>query len=275
LADHSLVDDDGPVKQTGPQMRILFVADLHYQLKQFDWLMTQAPEFDVVIIGGDLLELASMVELDVQIVVIEKYLQRLSQQKRLLVSSGNHDGDARSAANESICKWLHEMKAAQLFVDGDSVELDEVLFTICPWWDGPVSRAELETLLAADAARSKKRWVWIHHSPPDQSPVSWAGKKFGGDEFLVEWIQRYQPDLVLSGHIHNAPFSAKGSWIDRLGKTWVFNPGKQIGPCPACLIFDLDKLTVVWTSLADQVVRQLDAPGDVLVKGTVDEAGGA
>ena len=225
-------------------MRILFVADLHYQLKQFDWLMTQAPEFDVVIIGGDLLELASMVELDVQIVVIEKYLQRLSQQKRLLVSSGNHDGDARSAANESICKWLHEMKAAQLFVDGDSVELDEVLFTICPWWDGPVSRAELETLLAADAARSKKRWVWIHHSPPDQSPVSWAGKKFGGDEFLVEWIQRYQPDLVLSGHIHNAPFSAKGSWIDRLGKTWVFNPGKQIGPCPACLIFDLDKLTV-------------------------------
>ena len=256
-------------------MRILFVADLHYQLKQFDWLMTKAPEFDVVIIGGDLLELASMVELDVQIVVIEKYLQRLSQQKRLLVSSGNHDGYARSAANESICKWLHEMKAAQLFVDGDSVELDEVLFTICPWWDGPVSRAELETLLAADAARSKKRWVWIHHSPPDQSPVSWAGKKFGGDEFLVEWIQRYQPDLVLSGHIHNAPFSAKGSWIDRLGKTWVFNPGKQIGPCPACLIFDLDKLTVVWTSLADQVVRQLDAPGDVLVKGTVDEAGGA
>ena len=249
-------------------MRILFVADLHYQLKQFDWLMSHAPDFDAVIIGGDLLELASPVELDVQIVVIEKYLCRLSQQKRLLVSSGNHDGDARSVANESICNWLREMKAAQLFVDGACVELDDILITICPWWDGPVSRAELETLLARDAAKPKKRWVWIHHSPPDKSPVSWAGKKFGGDEFLVEWIQRYQPDLVLSGHIHNAPFSSKGSWIDRLGKTWVFNPGKQIGPCPACLIFDLEKLTVEWTSLADQVMRQLDAPDAEAVTGS-------
>src|SRR6185436_6683311 len=137
-------------------------------------------------------------------VVVEKYLARLCQQTRLLVSSGNHDGDARSTANESICKWLHDAKAGQLFVDGDSVEIGGVLITICPWWDGPVSRAEIESLLARDAGRVKRQWIWIHHSPPDKSPVSWTGKKSGGDEFLVEWIQRYAPDLVFSGHIHNA-----------------------------------------------------------------------
>ena len=256
-------------------MRFLFVSDLHYELKQFDWLMAHAADFDAVFIGGDLLELGSRLETDVQIVVVEKYLARLCQQTRLLVSSGNHDGDARSAANESICNWLRELKAGQLFVDGDTVEMGDVLITICPWWDGPVSRAEVESLLAKDAQIPKKFWIWVHHSPPDQSPVSWAGKKFGGDEFLVEWIQRFQPDLVLSGHIHNAPFHSKGSWIDRLGKTWVFNPGKQIGPCPTCLIFDLDKMTVEWTWLEDQVVKQLDVPLDGAISRPADAAAGA
>ncbi len=256
-------------------MRLLFVADLHYELKQFDWLISHAANYDAVVIGGDLLELASTLDLDVQIVVVEKYLARLGEQKPLLVCSGNHDGDARSAANESICNWLREAKAGQVFVDGDSVELGDTLITICPWWDGPVSRAEVESLLARDAAKPKKRWVWIHHSPPDKSPVSWAGRKFGGDEFLGGWIQRYQPDLVLSGHIHNAPFHAKGSWNDRLGKTWVFNPGKQIGPSPAYLIFDLDVMSAEWVSLKDQVVRQLEPVAGGAISGPAGAAAGA
>jgi Icc-related predicted phosphoesterase len=251
------MDASARVFQSVAAMRLLFVADLHYELKQFDWLLTQASKFDAVLIGGDLLQLGAVLEPDVQIVVVEKYLNRLRDQKRLIVCSGNHDGDARSAADESVCRWLQDVRGAELAVDGDSVEIGDTLFTICPWWDGPVSRAEVENLFACDAAKPKRRWIWVHHAPPDQSPVSWAGKKFGGDPFLVNWIQQYQPDLVLSGHIHNAPFNAKGSWFDRLGKTWVFNPGRQIGPCPSFLIFDLEKMTVEWSSLADQVTKSL------------------
>ncbi|HMP83552.1 MAG TPA: metallophosphoesterase [Verrucomicrobiota bacterium] len=252
-------------------MKLLFVADLHYALKQFDWLMASASDFDAVIIGGDLLDLGSALDLDVQIVVIEKYLDKLRQKTRLLVSSGNHDGDGRSPANESVCAWLQAVRGDQLFVDGDSVEIGDTLITICPWWDGPVSRAELEQQLVRESSRVKSRWIWIHHSPPDKSPVSWAGKKFGGDEFLVEWIQRWQPELVLSGHIHNAPFIANGSWIDRLGKTWVFNPGKQIGPCPTFLVFDLDKMSVEWVSMEGQVMQQLNIP----IGAEITSAGGA
>jgi len=256
-------------------MRILFVADLHYELKQFDWLMAHAAEYDAVIIGGDLLELAAHLETDVQAVVVEKYLNKLCQQTRLLVCSGNHDGDARSAADESICNWLREARTNHLFVDGDSVEIDDTLITICPWWDGPVSRVEVEELLAQDALKPKRRWIWIHHSPPDKSPVSWAGKKFGGDECLVDWIRQYEPDLVLSGHIHNAPFNPKGSWNDRIGTTWVFNPGRQIGPCPAYLIFDLDRMSVEWASLADQVVKQLEVPVEAAISEPVPAVAGA
>jgi Icc-related predicted phosphoesterase len=91
--------------------------------------------------------------------------------------------------------------------------------------------------------------------------VSWTGKKFAGDAHLVEWIQRFQPDLVLSGHIHNAPFYPDGSWIDRVGATWVVNPGRQIGPMPAFIEFDLDAMTAEWVSLGDRGSQAL-AAGD-------------
>jgi Icc-related predicted phosphoesterase len=243
-------------------MRMLFVADLHYALKQFDWVASRASSYDAVVIGGDLLDLASGLDIDVQIVVMEKYLDRLRQLTRLIVSSGNHDGDSRSAADESVARWIREAKAPQVYVDGDSVDLGGILVTVCPWWDGPVSRAALEAQLEADAAKPKTKWIWIHHAPPDRSPVSWTGKKFGGDEFLVQWIARHQPDLVLSGHIHNAPFYEGGSWVDRLGRTWVFNPGRQLGPCPTHLSFDLERMTVEWLSAEGGEVRQLVALGE-------------
>jgi Icc-related predicted phosphoesterase len=236
---------------------MLFLADLHYALKQFDWLVANAANFDPIIIGGDLLDLGSDLDFDVQIVVVEKYLDRLRRQTRLLVSSGNHDGDSRSAADESVAQWIREAKADGLFVDGDSLELPGGLVTICPWWDGPVSRAELEAQLAREAQKVTGRWVWIHHAPPAGSPVCWTGRKFGGDECLLEWIRRFAPDLVFSGHIHNSPFYAEGSWVDQIGKTWVFNPGKQIGASPSYIALDLEAMSAEWISLEGQSVRQL------------------
>src|SRR5580765_2224070 len=140
-------------------MRMLFVADLHYALKQFDWLIANASKYEVVIIGGDLLELASTLDIDVQIVVVEKYFDRLRQLTRLVVSSGNHDGNSRNAGNESVARWLGDAKAPQLFVDGDSLELEGFLITVCPWWDGPLSRAQLEAQFARDAAKPKNKWL--------------------------------------------------------------------------------------------------------------------
>src|SRR5438093_12666863 len=119
-------------------MKILFVADLHYALKQFDWLSAKAANYDYVSIGGDLLDLSSALDFDVQIVVVEKYLHSLRQKTRLLVSSGNHDGDSRNEADESVAHWLASAKAPNLFVDNDSLMVGDTLITICPWWDGPV-----------------------------------------------------------------------------------------------------------------------------------------
>jgi Icc-related predicted phosphoesterase len=236
---------------------MLFVADLHYALKQFDWLIANCGNFDPVIIGGDLLDLSSSLDSDVQIVVIEKYLHRIRQMTRLLVSSGNHDGDSRSAADESIAQWIQESRAEGLFVDGDSLELPGALLTICPWWDGPSARAGIEAQLDKDSRRVNGRWIWVHHAPPAESPVCWTGKRHGGDEFLLEWIKKYKPDIVLSGHIHNSPFYPDGAWVDRIGETWVFNPGRQIGPAPSYITIDVDEMNAEWVSMYGQLTKRL------------------
>jgi len=240
-------------------MRLLFVADLHYSLKQFDWLLSQAGDFDLVIIGGDLLDLSSSLDADVQIAIVEKYLDLLRQKTILVVSSGNHDGDSRNEADESIAEWVRDARDDHLHVDGDSFDLGtDTRITVCPWWDGDLSRAELEAQLERESAQLHgRRWIWIHHAPPEGSRTSWTGRKFIGDEALRAWIDRFQPAMVLSGHIHNSPFYAEGSWIDLLGSTWVFNPGRQLGAQPTTIIVDLDAMTAEWSSQEGHSVRDL------------------
>src|SRR5262249_44044834 len=117
------------------------------------------------------------------------------------------------------------------------------------YWDGPVTRAAVERFLA-QAPRPEGGWIWLYHVPPQDSPVSWTGRSHAGDGLLNDLIQCYSPDLVLCGHVHDSPFRRGGSWIDRIGETWVFNPGHQLGELPTCIELDLAKRTASWMSLA-------------------------
>lgn len=243
-----------------PAMKCLLVSDLHYTLKQFDWVYSVADGFDAIVIAGDHLDIVAIAAKEAQIVVILKYLQRLAGKTRLLVSSGNHDLTSTNDSGEKVARWLPRARAVGAAVDGDCLEIDGTLFTICPWWDGPQLREEVGAQLARDAQRRAGPWVWVYHAPPDQSPVSWIGKKHIGDEYLRAWIGQYQPDIVLTGHIHQSPFRQGGSWADRIGATWVFNAGRQIGPCPTHVIFDTTEKRAMWFSLAGNEVVQLDAP---------------
>ena len=91
-------------------MRCLLVSDLHYTLKQFDWLERVAPLFNTVVIAGDHLDISSTVALDAQVVVVLKYLRRLTEKTTLLVSSGNHDLNARNPDNEKVARWMSRVR---------------------------------------------------------------------------------------------------------------------------------------------------------------------
>jgi Icc-related predicted phosphoesterase len=230
-------------------MRVLVVADLHYNLRQFDWLLRMSAEYDLVIVAGDVLDLAGHVDLDTQIVVLTKYMAKLRALVPVLVCSGNHDLDACNSAGERVAAWLQDLRDDDVRVDGEHVPLATGLVSICPYWDGPSSRADVETFLE-QAPRPAVGWIWLYHVPPQGSPVSWTGRGHAGDGLLNQLIDRYSPDLVLCGHVHDSPFRKGGSWIDRLGETWVFNPGRQLGELPTCIELDLERRTACWMSLA-------------------------
>ena len=240
-------------------MRALVVADIHYSLRQFDWLRDAAPGFDVVVIAGDLLDLGSAVETDVQIVVVQKYLQRARARKSLFVSSGNHDIQEVPGRKEREAVWLADIRDDAVKADGDGHAVDGHHFTVCPWWDGEEGRGRTLETLRKGRPEGAKSWSWVHHAPPDETPVSWTGKRFGGDAALNGWIGEYGPDFVFSGHIHNAPFYAEGSWICRVGRTWVFNTGRQPGTEPAHILVDFEARTATWKSNEGMETRDLPA----------------
>ena len=230
-------------------MRILLVSDLHYSLPQLDWVVRAAPRFDLVVLAGDQLDISSSVSLDVQSVVILKYLSMLRAAGRVAISSGNHDLTGPDRHGEQAAVWLAAARAAGVPTDGDSLCVGDTLITICPWWDGPRGREALEVQLAADAARRPARWVWIYHWPPLGSPTCWTGRRDYGDADLAGWIGRHRPDIVLTGHVHESPFKPTGSWADRIGPTWVFNAGHQIGPVPTHIEVDLGAGSATWRSM--------------------------
>jgi len=245
-------------------MRCLVVADLHYSLPQFDWLIAAAPQFDLVIFAGDALDVGSFVDFRAQIVVVKKYLSLLSGITRVILCSGNHDLDERSPEGEKISRWVGEVRELGIACDGDNIAINGTLFTVCPWWDGPLMKQRLEKQLNEAAAIRVPRWVWVHHAPPANSPTSWGGKRHFGDVELVQWIEGHQPAMVISGHVHQSPFIHDGSWFDRLGRTWVFNTGLQPGRPPTYIVLDVDdgqdKSLAFWLAAGEAQWIDLKAP---------------
>lgn len=244
----------------GLSMRCLVVADLHYSLPQLDWLVSAAPQFDLVIFAGDALDIGSMVDFRAQIVVVKKYLALLAAQTRVILCSGNHDLDERNTEGEKIARWISEVRELGIACDGDSLGIGDTMFTVCPWWDGPLVQQRIVEQLRDAAAGRLRRWIWAHHAPPADSPTSWGGKRFFGDVELVQWIMQYQPSMVISGHVHQSPFITGGSWFDRLGQTWVFNTGLQPGRPPAYIVLDLDADKAFWLAAGEAQWIDLNAP---------------
>jgi Icc-related predicted phosphoesterase len=232
-------------------MRILVVSDLHYRLPHYDWLVEAAADVDVVAVVGDLADVVSPVPHSVQTLVLTRYLELLADRGVVLVASGNHDLDGPGAHGEQTASWLRLPQPESVHVDGTSVDIGDTRFTVCPWWDGPVTRDEVAAQLAAAAVARPARWVWLYHAPPAGTPLCFDGRRTFPDQDLADWIALHRPDIVLCGHIHQAPWAKGGSWHARLGDTWVFNAGKQIGKVPPHITLDTDAGTADWFGVFD------------------------
>lgn len=238
-------------------MELLIASDLHYRLPQYDWLLSVAAEVDAVVIAGDLCDVASAVDVGTQAVAVRTVLEEMARHTLVVTCSGNHDLDHRDEHGEKTAGWIGTVGNG-VVVDGETrVLADGTTFTSLGWWDGPLARERLAAQLEeADAVRGDGPWVWVYHSPPE-GPLSWTGSRHYGDPAIAEWVQRYAPTLVLTGHIHQAPFTTDGDWLVRVGDTWLVNAGQQPGPVPAHIDVDLASGRATWRSYAGVDERAL------------------
>lgn len=235
-------------------MKILVVSDLHYSLRQFDWLASQNLPSDLIIVAGDLMQLGSNVDSDTQAAVVEQYFRRICQRVPMVVCSGNHDlvdeGDGTRTA-----EWLADLAIPGLVVDQGCYQNELLRVLAFPWWETPDERDEVEGWLAdqqrqqEELSQDPRAVIWVHHAPPLGSKTSWSGKRDLGDAAVLKWIETYQPTLVFCGHVHNAPYYPDGSWIDRVGDTVVVNGGQQIGEVPATVMVEVEQGRLTWCGM--------------------------
>ena len=246
-------------------MRVLLVSDLHYDLRKLDWVVARVADqedpIDVAVLAGDLLDIASYVPLDAQITVVLGYLERIAARLPTVVCSGNHDLDSRTDSGEKVTRWITEARAHGVAVDGDSLDLGGWRLTACAWWEGPETLATLEGHLDVAAADRPARWAWVFHGPPE-GPLSWTGTRHYGDPELPRLLDTYAPDVVLCGHIHQAPFTTDGDWAEQRGSTWLFNAGYQRGERPTFVELDLDAHPASWSSDTAAGSVDLVGPGE-------------
>jgi Icc-related predicted phosphoesterase len=234
--------------------RALLVSDLHYDLRKLDWVLEQAGQVDLLAVAGDLLDISSVVPLDAQIAAVLEYFRRMADRTTTVACSGNHDLDSRTDGDEKATAWITEARTSGVHVDGDSVHVAGWLVTACAWWEGPHTLARLETSLADAGAGRTGPWLWVYHGPPE-GPLSWTGSRHFGDPELPRLLEAHRPDVVLCGHIHQAPFVDGGGWHERRADTVLFNAGHQHGQVPAHVFIDLDERAASWWSFdrADDV----------------------
>jgi DNA repair exonuclease SbcCD nuclease subunit len=76
-------------------MKLLITADLHFRLHWFRWLIEQAPDFDLVCIAGDLLDMLKTETRLEQAREVTRLIRELGDIVPIAVCSGNHDNADR------------------------------------------------------------------------------------------------------------------------------------------------------------------------------------
>jgi Icc-related predicted phosphoesterase len=214
-------------------MRLLIVADIHARASWWGWLRRQAGRFDALLIAGDLITIPKYIGQEKKIAAdcafAEATCREIACQTPVFVCQGNHD---------EVADWpwmaaqIGQRTMGRLLIDCLPSAFEE-------GWEARLIERR------AQASRDGLLWLALDHYPPFNSRTAGDGDTFG----LSHSTADFGPDIVVSGHVHAAPFSSRGSWHDVLdGRTLCLNPGclwKAEVPCHIILDLGTHSATLV------------------------------
>ena len=250
-------------------MKILLTSDLHGNRFWYEWLIAKVPKIDMIAIAGDLVEGFASGVLTDQKRAVEHWLgQIVGSGCAVAVSSGNHEmfskisprvaGEKKLTAGRIFDALRASPSLAAchpLFIEDGRTGIVEsasgkLIVSPIPY---KIFRDPEETSNCSpmwDEARRLKRqtgfpWLVLHHDPPGGGPVG----GMAGDFELRRAIENFQPDFVLSGHLHGQPFFEGGGFHERIAGSHCFNAG-QTPPTksrvPNYIIMDTDQRLATW-----------------------------
>ncbi len=195
-------------------MRILALSDIHGNFKAVKKILERESACDVILLCGDLTTLGTAKE------VVDALQQIRSRAVPLLAVAGNMDSPDIDAA----------LVAGDCSINGTGKKIGDVGFfgvsaaPLSPLHT-PYEIPEDEILLKAkrgwNEIKDVRRKVFVPHAPPRKTTLdrTFLGSHVGSTSIRA-FIEQYEPDVVVCGHIHEA----RG--IDTLGRVRMMNCGQ-------------------------------------------------
>jgi Icc-related predicted phosphoesterase len=243
-------------------MKVLCIADIHGNSQWFKWILENSPRFDLIILPGDFVDGYDQRDLSLVLGEVQGFFKELEQiGVPVLMCSGNHDDGLKRISNP-LYSWTDGLKKPhKVWGNGDigtlTIKGRDLLFSCHQ--DNEFGKEPITCKLEKDFEKAHELaqvtglpWIVVHHCPPDQCLVSKGD--IGGSRILRKLIERFQPDFVFSGHLHQAPMA--GDCVDKIGKTVCFNAGhRKNSMIPNRLELDLLALNGTWFYAGDQKKR--------------------
>jgi predicted MPP superfamily phosphohydrolase len=111
-------------------MKLLITADLHFRIHWFRWLIEQAPNFDLVCVTGDLLDMFKSETRMEQAREITRLIRELADIVPVAVCSGNHDNAGRLVSHDraSVYEWFIDLAThPNIITDGSTRKLENLI----------------------------------------------------------------------------------------------------------------------------------------------------
>lgn len=204
-------------------MIILHVSDLHFNQRWYDWLSGRAPAHDLLVVSGDLLDLASATPTTRQAAWVTAWARSIATP--MCLCSGNHDLEWDDALERwRPASWLRELAGPTRWVDGQS---------------GTLAGRRFLSIGCTARPKGGAADIWVVHAPPTGVLTGRrASGREGGDPELAARVARFSPAIVCSGHVHDPTH-----WCTRSGGTLYLNPGRAADAAnPNHILIDTEHL---------------------------------
>ena len=191
-------------------MRIAVLSDIHGDLHKLPDCAETLKNSDCIIVAGDISRHGDFYE-------IETVINELSHlNKNIFAVPGNMDGE----------KSVQLLEKLKVNIHGKKVEFKGYKIVGCggatktPFGTPfEISEEDLANCINANLSEDEKT-ILVCHNPPYKTKTDKT--LFGlhaGSKLLRKIIEEKQPEIFVSGHIHEA------SGTDKIGKTVLLNPG--------------------------------------------------